>query len=100
MSNRVRESLSRHRPALVTGAWVAVNLLLVAFGTLWVGLAEALESECHSPGCDDWATVDFCAIAAGVATMPVAALWRSRRRWLLGLASLLLCVPIYHALFV
>ena len=94
------EGRGRHRAALVTGIWAAANILLVLFGAFWVALAAGLESECETADCDDWATADAYAVGFAVAALLLAAIVRRWRRWWLGLSSLALSVPVFHALFV
>jgi uncharacterized membrane protein YgdD (TMEM256/DUF423 family) len=89
------------RNRLATGIWAGANVLLLVFGVLWVALAFGLRSECDELSeCDDWATADAYALAAAVVALMLAAILSRQRRWWLSLSSLLLCVPVYHALFV
>jgi hypothetical protein len=95
------ERQGMHRRSAVTGIWAAANVLLAVFGLLWVALAFGLRSECDElADCDDWATADAYALAVAVAALLLAAVWRQRRRWWLGLASPAVCLPVFHALFV
>jgi uncharacterized membrane protein YgdD (TMEM256/DUF423 family) len=96
----MREGRGIHRASLLTGIWAAANVALVLFGAFWVALAFGLESECETADCNDWATLDAYAVGLAVAALLVAAIAPRRRRWWLGLSSLALGVPVFHALFV
>ncbi len=89
------------RSRLLTSTWEALNVALGLFAYGWIALSFGLAGECEPPGgCDDWATADAVALVVAGLCMAVAAVWRRRHRVLLAVATVLLLVPVFHALFV